>query len=264
MSALRWDDRPPDERPPMPQALPVRQSAFAVTVLLVALCSGSAALTPFLGGATEPTASPFSLSAHGAGTSLTSALPERGALAGRAELQTPPQVSERVIAISADVAIRSLSTVSVVALPAEPPYKNLGLDGWRKQGSPLPAQIVDERGEREIDVNELLARAESLIDSPYYFAGQTPEGFDCSGFTRFLFAYFGILLPHGVTSQAELGKHIPASQAQLGDLVVRNDYSHIGVYVGDGQMIHSPQPGDSVKRSLIGDMSTLHFVRIGH
>ena len=108
---------------------------------------------------------------------------------------------------------------------------------------------------------QIIKVASKYIGVPYVFGGSTPAGFDCSGFTRYVWAQFGISLAHSVSAQGRRGKLIRPKDAQPGDLVVWNDGGHIGIYAGGGNMIHAPQPGDSVKLASIYSDS-VHYVRI--
>lgn len=110
---------------------------------------------------------------------------------------------------------------------------------------------------------QIIKVASKYIGVPYVFGGSTPAGFDCSGFTRYVWAQFGISLAHSVHAQSARGKLIRAKDAQPGDLVVWNDGGHIGIYAGGWNMIHAPKPGDSVKLAEIYDEPyAVHFVRI--
>lgn len=76
---------------------------------------------------------------------------------------------------------------------------------------------------------------------PYVFGGTSPNGFDCSGFTRFIFAQAGIDLPRTADAQYEVGQNVSNGQLQSGDLVYFTTYesgaSHVGIYLGNGQFI---------------------------
>ena len=81
---------------------------------------------------------------------------------------------------------------------------------------------------------------------PYVYGGTDPaRGFDCSGFTQYVFAHFGIGLPRVAADQGSMG--VPVTDPAPGDLMVAPDGSHVGIYVGGGRMIHAPAPGQSVK-----------------
>lgn len=98
------------------------------------------------------------------------------------------------------------------------------------------------------------------VGVPYVYGGSTPGGFDCSGYVRFVYAQFGVQLPHSVYQQARLAKKISREEARPGDIVVFNDYSHNGIYAGNGNFYHAPQPGDRVKLAPIFT-ERYHFVR---
>jgi peptidoglycan DL-endopeptidase CwlO len=106
----------------------------------------------------------------------------------------------------------------------------------------------------------LMKAAAELVGSPYVFGGETPVGFDCSGYVMFVYAQFGVTLPHSVYQQAKRAQKIPLDQALPGDVVVFNDYSHNGIYAGNGNYYHAPQPGDRVKLAPIST-ERFHIVR---
>jgi len=91
---------------------------------------------------------------------------------------------------------------------------------------------------------------------PYVWGGADPGGFDCSGLVMYVFARFGVVLPHYAASQATMGVPVPADQLQTGDLVffgspVPGGIHHVGMYVGNGLFIEAPHTGDVVKVSLL-------------
>ena len=95
----------------------------------------------------------------------------------------------------------------------------------------------------------IIAYAKQFLGVPYVWGGSTPSGFDCSGFTSYVFRNAaGINLPRVSRDQQNVGTRISPSQVQPGDLVFRgNPAYHVGIYIGGGQYIHAPQTGDVVK-----------------
>ena len=84
----------------------------------------------------------------------------------------------------------------------------------------------------------------TLRGAPYRNGGTGPGGFDCSGFTQYVFARHGIALPRAVEDQYQLGKKVKPRDLESGDLVffktVSRGPSHVGIVVGDDQFIHAP------------------------
>jgi cell wall-associated NlpC family hydrolase len=90
-------------------------------------------------------------------------------------------------------------------------------------------------------VRKMIQTAMRYIGVPYVFGGNTPEGFDCSGFTRYVFARGGVWLPRMADEQYEMGRPVAKAKLQPGDLVYFTTYapgvSHVGIYLGDGKFI---------------------------
>jgi cell wall-associated NlpC family hydrolase len=89
--------------------------------------------------------------------------------------------------------------------------------------------------------------ARRLLGVPYVYAGASPAGgFDCSGFTRYVFAHFGVRLPHYTFAQFDLGRTVARSGLRPGDLVFFDDVAHVGLYIGHNRFIHAPHSGSRV------------------
>ena len=106
----------------------------------------------------------------------------------------------------------------------------------------------------------VVAYASQFQGVPYVYGGTTPSGFDCSGFTQYVYSKFGISLPRidyqqRVWAQAHGTK---VSDPQPGDLMWRS--GHVGIYVGNGLMIHAPRPGKSV--SIVPVYASFEYYRI--
>jgi cell wall-associated NlpC family hydrolase len=97
----------------------------------------------------------------------------------------------------------------------------------------------------------VLAKAETYAGTPYQYGGATPAGFDCSGFVMFVYAQFGVSLPHSSSEQGHIGQTVSLANAQPGDVIALNDGSHVGFYAGQDAsgnvMIYdAPKPGGVV------------------
>ncbi len=91
--------------------------------------------------------------------------------------------------------------------------------------------------------------AENYLGVPYVYGGSSPAGFDCSGFTGYVYSQLGVTLPRSSSSQASYGVAVEKSDLMPGDLLffnTRGGISHVGLYVGNGTFIHAPVPGTSV------------------
>lgn len=95
--------------------------------------------------------------------------------------------------------------------------------------------------------------AQSQLGVPYRFAASSPGvAFDCSGLTKYAWGQAGVYLPHQSRAQYASVPHVPKSEAQPGDLIFYySPISHVGIYLGGGQLIHAPATGDVVKISTV-------------
>jgi cell wall-associated NlpC family hydrolase len=90
--------------------------------------------------------------------------------------------------------------------------------------------------------------ARGFLGIPYRWGGDSPStGFDCSGFVRFVYAHFGISLPHSSYEDYNLGIRVPRGSLRPGDLVFFNGEGHVGMYVGRGSFIQAPHTGTTVQ-----------------
>jgi peptidoglycan DL-endopeptidase CwlO len=113
--------------------------------------------------------------------------------------------------------------------------------------------------------SNVIAIAKKYMGVPYVWGGTTPNGFDCSGFTSYVFRQVGINLPRVSRDQQRVGTRISPSQVQPGDLVFRGSPAyHVGIYIGGGQYIHAPQTGDVVKISTYNPAKFTSAARVLH
>lgn len=136
------------------------------------------------------------------------------------------------------------------------------------------AEILKERGlgsnlqsmgqSVATNTSTVINTAMGMIGIPYRFGGTSAEtGFDCSGFVRAIYQdTMGHLLPRKADDQAKATQKIDKKELKPGDLVffntMRRTFSHVGIYVGDGQFIHSPSKGKSVR---VENMNTSYWAK---
>lgn len=125
-------------------------------------------------------------------------------------------------------------------------------------------KYIPSRGATGISPNAIVAYASNFMGTRYVWGGETPSGFDCSGFTKYVYAHFGINIPRVAADQACVGQPVSRGNLQPGDLVFfGSDIHHVGIYVGDNCYIHAPHTGDVVKISPLtrSDYSCARRVR---
>lgn len=104
--------------------------------------------------------------------------------------------------------------------------------------------------------------ARSAVGRPYVWGSTGPSGFDCSGLMVWSYRQAGVALPRTSQAQRYAGQQVPLSQARPGDLVTyRSDASHVGMYVGNGQVVHAPYPGARVRYDPVGMMPVSSVTR---
>jgi cell wall-associated NlpC family hydrolase/Trp operon repressor len=130
------------------------------------------------------------------------------------------------------------------------------LNGGQRYDGPLP------QTESAI-LNQFVETAATYMGIPYVWAGDRPStGFDCSGFTRYIYAQHGVDLPHYSGYQAQMGIPVDLANIQPGDLVAFGfPVHHVGIYIGDGLFIHAPRTGDVVKISPLSEKTNLAAIR---
>jgi cell wall-associated NlpC family hydrolase len=129
-------------------------------------------------------------------------------------------------------------------------------DGRIGYASKLYMKLETPTKEQNVDL--VIAVAQSLIGTPYVWGGNSFQngGFDCSGFTQYVFKQAGYTLNRVSVDQATQGTTVDRNSLQPGDLLFfslagDNRISHVGIYIGNGKMIHSPKTGDFVKTTDI-------------
>ena len=108
-----------------------------------------------------------------------------------------------------------------------------------------------------------LNAAKTKIGSPYVWGATGPSSFDCSGLTQWAYSQAGVQLDRTSQAQANNGSRVSQGQLKPGDLVLfYSDLHHIGLYAGNGQILHAPKPGAAVRYESINNMPFMFGVRI--
>lgn len=163
-------------------------------------------------------------------------------------------------AVAAPAAVPSFGSLAFTAVqkppPPPPPPPPVAAPAARESASPsrstrssgasqTPAPAPKTEAPVRVASGGVLDVAASLVGIPYKYGGTTPAGFDCSGFTQYVFAQVGISL--GRTTYQQWAQTTAVSNPQPGDLVFYNGPSptHVGIYAGNGMMYDSPRAGKS-------------------
>ncbi len=102
---------------------------------------------------------------------------------------------------------------------------------------------------------QALAFAKSQLGKPYRYASAGPNAYDCSGLTSAAWAKAGVSLPRTSQTQIGVGRSVSKSELQPGDLVFYySGITHVGLYAGNGQIVHAPRPGKSVEYASLDSM----------
>ncbi|MDN3296713.1 C40 family peptidase [Streptomyces ficellus] len=119
----------------------------------------------------------------------------------------------------------------------------------------------DDRGYTP-EAAKVLAFAEAQIGKPYVWGATGPSSYDCSGLTQAAWRAAGVDLPRTTRDQAKAGPRVATEDLRPGDLVFFCDeISHVGIYKGDGKMIHAPNPGANVREESVHSMPIHSGVR---
>ncbi|MGK0465580.1 NlpC/P60 family protein [Clostridium sp.] len=116
-------------------------------------------------------------------------------------------------------------------------------------------KYVPSRGSTAVSANAVIAYASNFLGTPYLWGGTSPStGFDCSGFTQYVYKHFGISVGRATFHQIKDGVQVSRGNLKPGDLVffgTNNNPHHMGIYLGDNNYMHSPRTGDVIKISAM-------------
>jgi len=123
---------------------------------------------------------------------------------------------------------------------------------------PPPAPVAGGSGAAAVAVRTALAQ----VGDPYVWAAAGPDAFDCSGLMQYAYAAAGISLPHSSAMQSTMGTPVSRSELRPGDLVFfYSPVSHVGMYIGNGQMVHASTSGQPVKVAPLDYMPSYNSAR---
>lgn len=115
---------------------------------------------------------------------------------------------------------------------------------------PAPRQFPDLASRRL----EVVTQALAMTGQPYRLGGMAPGGFDCSGLVTYAYRQAGFRLPRRAIDQAQQARKLPPHALAPGDLLffrIDGAVSHVGIYMGEGRMVHAPSSGKSVRVDAI-------------
>ncbi|MEV7080818.1 NlpC/P60 family protein [Streptomyces sp. NPDC093516] len=119
-------------------------------------------------------------------------------------------------------------------------------------GPASPASPAPADSSYATKAGKALAFARAQIGKPYVWGAVGPGSYDCSGLTQAAWKAAGVTLPRTTYDQVDAGTTVPLSRAQPGDLVFfYDDITHVGLYIGNGMMIHAPKPGAYVREESV-------------
>ncbi|MCX7522602.1 C40 family peptidase [Microbacterium sp. STN6] len=192
-------------------------------------------------------------------------------IAGPAQADTTPNpmsVSQAAALTGTDLqSLRVSSSVEHVAVVSNDYSANGALNAVLGAGGSDPhaaaiavSDAINAGGVRAKIVQAALA----YLGVRYVLGGDSHSGIDCSGLTLRAYEAAGLTLPHYVPTQDAMGTRVSLAEALPGDLVVFNNEDHIGIYLGDGQVLHAPAPGRSVSIEAVSVWQPvgIHFTRL--
>ncbi|WP_307724995.1 C40 family peptidase [Cellulomonas aerilata] len=167
----------------------------------------------------------------------------------------PPPVVKKVAAKPTRTAAVASRSAERVAAPAA--------DESATEAEAVTESVVEEAPAASVPASAsgsaIAEIATRYVGVPYRSGGTTPDGFDCSGFTSYVFAQVGISLPRTSGAQRGAGTVVSRSEARAGDLIWSP--GHISIYLGDGMQVDAPRPGKSIQVRSLWQSSPV-FIRV--
>lgn len=243
----------PAARTAAPKSAKPKKKGWAVNVAVMTVATGIIATMSLPAFAFNPSGADSAAFGPSAADSMKKAQPQsvqvaQGVAASAVSREAPAATSEQQLAEqkAAELA-RQEAAVSLAN------YAN-------SYSGPSVSDFLKNPPYPKFSLAQVFSVAQQYIGTPYVFGGSTPAGFDCSGYVMFVYAQFGISLPHSVSGQAALGKRISIEDAQPGDVVIMP--GHDGFYAGNGNILDAPDSGRSISIRPIWT-TDYYIVRLG-
>jgi cell wall-associated NlpC family hydrolase len=126
------------------------------------------------------------------------------------------------------------------------------------EAQPVPSGVIASSAAAQAAVDTALAQ----VGDPYVWGAGGPDSFDCSGLMQYAYSAAGVSLPHSSKSQSQMGAPVSRSELQPGDLVFfYSPVSHVGMYIGNGQMVHASTSGKPVMVASLDSMGSYNSAR---
>lgn len=136
---------------------------------------------------------------------------------------------------------------------------------WYNDLTQFTKNIMPLEPTPEVHISEqVVSTAKQYLGVPYVWGGETPSGFDCSGFVQYVHRQLGVDLSRTTYTQVDEGITVRREDLKQGDLVFfkkNGDIHHVGIYIGNNQFIHAPQTGDIIKISNLLDRNDYYTAR---
>ncbi|HWQ43394.1 MAG TPA: NlpC/P60 family protein [Desulfosporosinus sp.] len=164
-----------------------------------------------------------------------------------------PVVTNKVTTTSPDQSAPSSTKSNPVAVASVQPTTTQPTKvapASKTNTKPVQVATASQKQVSRSGSSELVEHALSLVGAPYVFGGTSRKGFDCSGYTQYVFKGSSVSLPRTAAEQFKVGSSVSRKQLQSGDLVFFHTYtsgaSHVGIYIGGGRFAHASNSGVSV------------------